>query len=77
MRIELDNPVTIVVQPEITNEITAYTLIRFEDDGETIRALTDLGYVTLFTGSAYPVGGIFGLDRKDTIDLVTNEIEKL
>lgn len=57
--ITLTNPVTQVIQPEITREITAFTIQKYEDTGTQLLALTDLGYIVLFEGEAYPIGGIF------------------
>lgn len=77
MRIELDESIIIIKQPLITNEVTAFTLIKFEDDGETIKALTDLGYVTIYDNNNYPEGGIFNLDKEDVIMITKTIIQNL
>ena len=75
--INLQNPVIVVIQPEITQTYTSYEIIRFEDDGETIKCLTNLGYVTVYDKDDYPRDGIFELNKTATIALVTAQIQNL
>jgi hypothetical protein len=73
----LDEPIIQVIQEEITREITEFQILKYEDNGTQIKALTNLGYVITHDGTGYPEGGIFSLRPKDIDDVVVVEIENL
>lgn len=77
MRIEFTRPINRVIQKEIKEEFTHFIILKFEDDGETISAITDFGYILIYGVDNYPRNGIFGLDRNVIVDLVKTEIESI